>query len=114
MFASITASLPALMMRSDMSLRTPLDDLLDAGGMDAAVGDELLRASSAAMVRRIGSKQETAITPGVSSTRMSTPVARSRARMFRPSRPMIRPFMSSAGIRTLRTTASATCSAANR
>ncbi len=30
--------------------------------------------------------------PGVSSTISSTPVAVSSARMFRPSRPMIRPF----------------------
>ena len=36
---------------------------------------------------------------GVSSTIRSTPVACSRARMLRPSRPMMRPFMSSLGKR---------------
>ena len=57
---------------------------------------------------------DTLITPGVSSTRMSTPVARSIARMLRPSRPMMRPFISSDGILIERTVESATCSAANR
>ena len=51
---------------------------------------------------------------GVSSTMMSTPVATSRARMFRPSRPMIRPFMSSLGRSTTETVDSTTCSAADR
>jgi len=38
----------------------------------------------------------------------STPVAFSKARIFRPSRPMIRPFMSSAGRGTIDTVVSAT------
>jgi hypothetical protein len=52
------------------------------------------------------------MTPGVSSTRMSTPVAFSIARMLRPSRPMMRPFMSSEGILMVRTVESPTFSAA--
>ena len=43
---------------------------------------------------------------GVSSTMRSTPVASSSARMFRPSRPMIRPFMSSDGRSTMDTAVS--------
>ena len=48
--------------------------------------------------RRIGSKAEMTIASGVSSTTISTPVAASRALMFLPSRPMIRPFTSSLSI----------------
>jgi hypothetical protein len=51
---------------------------------------------------------------GVSSMITSTPVASSNARMFRPSRPMIRPFISSLGSDTLDTVVSAVCSAAIR
>ena len=40
---------------------------------------------------------------GVSSMMTSTPVAVSKARMFRPSRPMIRPFISSLGSGTAAT-----------
>ncbi len=68
------------------------------------------RASS----RRMGSKLDRMTASGVSSTMMSTPVAISRARMFRPSRPMIRPFMSSEGRSTTETVVSTTCSAAVR
>ena len=50
--------------------------------------------------------------PGVSSTITSTPVAFSKARMFRPSRPMIRPFMSSEGMSTVLTVVSAVWPAA--
>ena len=39
---------------------------------------------------------------GVSSMMRSMPVAASRARMLRPSRPMMRPFMSSDGSGTTR------------
>ena len=42
--------------------------------------------------RRIVSKALTITTPGVSSMMTSTPVAFSKARMLRPSRPMMRPF----------------------
>ena len=52
--------------------------------------------------------------PGVSSTISSTPVATSSARMLRPSRPMIRPFMSSLGRSTTVTVVSIVCSAALR
>ena len=48
-------------------------------------------------------------TPGVSSTITSTPVAFSKVRMLRPSRPMIRPFMSSVGMSTVLTVVSAVC-----
>ena len=44
----------------------------------------------------------------------STPVAVSKARMFRPSRPMMRPFISSLGSATADTVLSAVCSAARR
>ncbi len=64
--------------------------------------------------RRNGSKLERMIAPGVSSTINSTPVACSSARMFRPSRPMIRPFMSSLGRSTTDTVVSMACSAALR
>src|SRR3990172_5747134 len=60
----------------------------------------LMRASLA-ISRRTLSKAETMTTPGVSSTMTSTPVSFSKARMLRPSRPMMRPFMSSLGISTV-------------
>ena len=60
------------------------------------------------------SNPERMIVSGVSSTMMSIPVAFSSARMFRPSRPMIRPFMSSLGRSTTDTAASATYSEAIR
>ena len=56
--------------------------------------------------RRTGSKQERMTASGVSSTTTSTPVAASNERMFRPSRPMMRPFMSSLGRVTTETAAS--------
>src|SRR2546429_631395 len=57
--------------------------------------------------RRTGSKQETTTVSGVSSMITSTPVAASKARMFRPSRPTIRPFISSEGRATAVTVLSA-------
>ena len=51
---------------------------------------------------------------GVSSMMTSTPVASSNARMLRPSRPMMRPFISSFGSATADTVVSAVCSAAIR
>ena len=51
---------------------------------------------------------------GVSSMMTSTPVAVSKARMFRPSRPMMRPFISSLGSATAATVVSAECSAPSR
>ncbi len=54
-----------------------------------------------AISRRTGSKPEMTTTSGVSSMIMSTPVRFSRVRMLRPSRPMIRPFISSDGRETV-------------
>ena len=51
-----------------------------------------------AISRRTGSNAESTIASGVSSTTISTPVAASRARILRPSRPMIRPLISSESI----------------
>ena len=45
--------------------------------------------------RRTGSKLDKTTIPGVSSTRMSTPVARCNAWILRPSLPIMRPFISS-------------------
>jgi hypothetical protein len=64
--------------------------------------------------RRSGSKAEMTMASGVSSMIRSTPVAASRARMFRPSRPMILPFRSSEGSSTTETVASTTVSEARR
>ena len=49
---------------------------------------------------------------GVSSMMRSTPVAASSARTLRPSRPMMRPFMSSDGSGTVATVRSTTYSLA--
>ncbi len=64
--------------------------------------------------RRTGSKPESTTVSGVSSMIRSMPVACSRARMLRPSRPMIRPFISSLGRWTTVTVCSAVWSAATR
>ena len=73
------------------------DDLLDAAGMDAAVLDELgQREPRDLAADRVEAADEHAIS-GVSSMIRSMPVACSRARMLRPSRPMMRPFISSLG-----------------
>ena len=64
--------------------------------------------------RRIGSKPEMTIASGVSSTTISTPQAASRARMLRPSRPMIRPFTSSFSIWNTLTEFSTAVSVATR
>ncbi len=71
-----------------------------------------LFSDSRAISRRTLSKPLTITTPGVSSTITSTPVAFSKARMLRPSRPMIRPFMSSLGMSTVLVVVSAVWSAA--
>ena len=60
-----------------------------------------------AISRRTGSKLETVIASGVSSMIRSTPVMVSRVRILRPSRPMMRPFISSLGSGTTETVASA-------
>ena len=64
--------------------------------------------------RRTGSKQESSTASGVSSMIRLTPVIDSKARMFRPSRPMIRPFISSPGRCITETTDSLVCSTATR
>src|SRR5213080_4953526 len=64
--------------------------------------------------RRTGSKHDTTTVSGVSSMMTSTPVAASNARIFRPSRPMIRPFISSEGRATADTVVSAVDSGASR
>ena len=66
-----------------------------------------------AISRRTGSNAEMMTASGVSSMMRSTPVAVSRVRMLRPSRPMMRPFMSSLGSATTDTVVSATWSAAH-
>ncbi len=57
--------------------------------------------------RRMGLNPDSTTASGVSSMMTSTPVACSKARMFRPSRPMIRPFISSEGSCTTDTVVSA-------
>ncbi len=64
--------------------------------------------------RRTPSKPDRTTAPGVSSMMKSTPVRFSSARMLRPSRPMIRPFMSSADSWTTDTVVSAAWPAARR
>ena len=64
--------------------------------------------------RRTGSKQDSSTASGVSSMIRLTPVTDSKARMLRPSRPMIRPFISSPGRCSTETTDSLVCSVATR
>ncbi len=73
-----------------------------------------LRMAWRATSRRMGSKLLTTMVSGVSSTIRSQPVAFSRARMLRPSRPMMRPLRSSLGSCTELTAASLTTSEARR
>ena len=67
-----------------------------------------------AISRRIGSKPDNTTASGVSSMIKSIPVSVSNVRMLRPSRPMMRPFMSSFGKFTTVTVDSATTSEAER
>ena len=69
---------------------------------------------SFAIARRTPSKPERTTAWGVSSMITSTPVRFSSARMLRPSRPMMRPFMSSDGSSTIETVVSAAWLAAVR
>ena len=69
---------------------------------------------SRAISRRMPSKPESSTAPGVSSMITSTPVRFSSARMLRPSRPMMRPFISSDGSVTLETVVDAACAEAVR
>ena len=61
-----------------------------------------------AVSRRTPSKPESTTASGVSSMMKSMPVMFSSVRMLRPSRPMMRPFMSSDGRLTTETVVSAT------
>ena len=70
----------------------------------------VIRATS----RRTPSKADSTTALGVSSMMKSTPVRFSSARMLRPSRPMMRPFMSSEGSWTTDTVVSAAWPAARR
>ena len=72
--------------------------------------DSATRATS----RRTGLYPDRTTASGVSSTITSMPVACSKARILRPSRPMIRPFISSEGSCTTETVNCAVSSAAIR
>ena len=63
--------------------------------------------------RRIGSNPDSITAPGVSSIIRSTPVACSRARIFLPSRPIMRPLIESSERATTEIVLSATLSDAN-
>ena len=67
-----------------------------------------------AISRLTGSKPDNITASGVSSIIKSIPVNVSSVRIFRPSRPIILPFMSSLGSATTDTVVSATWSAAHR
>src|SRR5436305_1611286 len=69
---------------------------------------------SLATSRRMPSKDESTTACGVSSMITFTPVRCSSARMLRPSRPMIRPFMSSEGSSSSETVVSEAWLAATR
>ncbi len=110
---SNAAASPAVLTSCQSSSRTfSTTSSMRAGWMRPS----WMRRSSArrATSRRIGSKDESRIASGVSSMMMSTPVAASTARMFRPSRPMMRPFMSSDGRSRTDTVVSTTWSDAMR
>ena len=89
-------------------------DYVRAGDGIRKPGQSLISRSSdvRATSLRTGSNAVTLTTPGVSSTMTVTPVTFSKARIFRPSRPMMRPFMSSDGTSTVATVVSQVCSAA--
>ena len=88
-----------------------VNNLLDPAGVDAAVSDQFFQRNSATS-RRTGLNPERMTASGVSSMIRSMPVAASRARMLRPSRPIMRPFISSDGSGTTETVRSATYSPA--
>ena len=96
---------------------TSLRDLLTTSSMRPGwmrPSDTSFSSASRAISRRTGSKHDTTTVSGVSSMMTSTPVASSNARMLRPSRPMMRPFISSFGSDTAETVVSAVWSAAMR
>src|SRR5260370_243323 len=65
------------------------DDILNTCRVNASVKDQLCQCDTC-YSRRTGSKPERITASGVSSMIRSTPVAASSARMFRPSRPMMK------------------------
>ena len=94
--ASTAASSPASLTATSTSLRAfSTISSMRAGCIRPSVRS--LVSATRAISRRTGSKPDSVTASGVSSMMTSTPVASSRARMLRPSRPMIRPFMSSEG-----------------
>ena len=97
-----------------VELRAGLEDIssMRAGWMRPSWSSfsSVMRAIS----RRTPSKPESTTAFGVSSMMKSTPVRFSNARMLRPSRPMMRPFMSSRGSWTTDTVVSAAWPAAMR
>lgn len=58
-----------------------------------------------AISRRVGLKEDTNTYSGVSSITRVVPVSDSNTLMFRPSLPIMRPFMASSGIFTIETVA---------
>ena len=110
---SATASSPARRIRSSISaIDRSWTSSIRAGWIRPS-WTSFSRVSRAAS-RRTGSKLLRTTASGVSSMMMLTPVVASKARMLRPSRPMIRPFMSSLGRAKTLTVDSAVCSDATR
>ena len=94
---SIVVRLPVSMISSSTCLRTfATTSSMRAGWIRPSVTNWCK--ARRAISRRTGSNADNTIASGVSSTTISTPVAASSARMLRPSRPMIRPFISSDSI----------------
>ena len=96
MFSRATASSPAcVVVRSISSCARFTNSSIVAGWMrpSRTSASSATRATS----RRSGSKDDSITICGDSSMRTVTPVAASNALMLRPSRPMMRPFISSLG-----------------
>ena len=110
---SIMARSPSALMRVSTSLVAfSTVSSMRAGWMRPSVMS--FSKDSRAISRRTGSKLDRVMASGVSSIIKSTPVRVSKARIFRPSRPIMRPFISSLGRVTTETVASLTWSAAQR
>ena len=91
---SIVVRLPVSIISSSTCLRTlATTSSMRAGWIRPSVTNWCN--ARRAISRRTGSNAERTIASGVSSTTISTPVAASRARILRPSRPMMRPLISS-------------------
>ena len=100
--ASNTACSPSLDdVRLELGLRLVVG-LLDPRRMDAAVLEQLLERHARDLAADAVEAPTARPRAGVSSMMKSTPVRFSSARMLRPSRPMMRPFMSSLGSCTTR------------